>query len=106
MMLDPRFELTVPKFSMCTGSGPKRKKIDGKRNCCLSNMKCNGQQSHFCTRPDNGRIGLKSQMSIRDQRHMLLGSHLNGEVLRRKLIGYSDQPIWSIPRSHDVCSLK
>ena len=25
-MLDPRFELTVPKFSMCTGSGPERKK--------------------------------------------------------------------------------
>ena len=69
--------LTVSKFSVYIGLGPEHKSKDGKKSCCLSNMRWNGPQDLFCTRPSNGRIGLRSLTSIRVPKHMLLGSHLN-----------------------------
>jgi hypothetical protein len=85
--------LTLLKSSVYIGFGPEHRKTDGKKNYCSSNMRWNGPQDHFCTRPDNGKIGLRSLMSIGVQRHMLLGSRLNGGVWHVMRIGCSDLPM-------------
>ena len=83
-------ELTPLKFSVYIGLGPEHKSTDGKKSCCSYNMRWDGPQDHFCTRPSNGRTGLKSLASIGVPRHMLLGSHLNGAVWHVMLIGCSE----------------
>lgn len=88
--------ITFLKFSVFIGFRPECKNTDGKKNSCWLNMRWNGPQDHFCTRPKNGRIGLKSRMSIQDQRHMLLGSRLNGDAWHWMQIGFSDRRIWSM----------
>jgi hypothetical protein len=44
--------------TMGSGFRPECRRIDGRRSCCLSYMKCNGQQEVFCKGPNNGRIDI------------------------------------------------